>query len=250
MKSKIYNGYVMHERKFPVLHKFTYPVIFFAININEIENLKKSIKGFSNSSKSFIKIDPNDYLYGKGAFADQLKKIYDNKDVNSIIVVTVLKFLIPTFNPVNFYFFLDKKEKPLKIIAEVNNTFKERHIYVLDGNNDFPFEGEHKKEFHVSPFNNMNGKYMFNFNYPGDNFNVKIKLYDDEECIIEAKLWGKGDLLTTSNLWRKIINHPFIIASTLPRIVYQAFLLKVKYKLKVFKKPISTHEMTIRKNNG
>ncbi len=107
MKSKIYNGYVMHERKFPVLHKFTYPVIFFAININEIEDLKKSIKGFSNSSKSFIKIDPDDYLYGNVAFADQLKKIYDNEDVNSIIVVTVLKFLIPTFNPVNFYFFLD-----------------------------------------------------------------------------------------------------------------------------------------------
>ena len=44
MKSKIYNGYVMHERKFPVLHKFTLPVIFFAIDVNEIENLKKALK--------------------------------------------------------------------------------------------------------------------------------------------------------------------------------------------------------------
>ena len=141
MKSKIYNGYVMHERKFPILHKFTYPVIFFAIDINEIEYLKKSIKGFGNSYKSFIKIDPNDYLFGKEVFDDQLKQIYNNEDVNSIILITVVKFLIPTFNPVNFYFFLDKKDKPLKIVAEVNNTFKERHIYMLNGNNDFPFDG-------------------------------------------------------------------------------------------------------------
>ena len=87
----------MHERKFPILHKFTYPVIFFAIDINEIEYLKKSIKGFGNSYKSFIKIDPNDYLFGKEVFVDQLKLIYNNEDVNSIIVITVVKFLNPTF---------------------------------------------------------------------------------------------------------------------------------------------------------
>ena len=240
----------MHERKFPVLHRFRYPIIFFAIDINEIEALKRSVKGFGSSFCSFINIDPSEYLFGKKTFSQQLKKIYDNENVNTVIIITVLKFLVPTFNPVNFYFFLDKKEKPLKVLAEVNNTFKERHIYTLNGNDNFPVKGEHKKEFHVSPFNNMNGKYLFNFNYPGEEFNVKIELHDYEKCILEAELWGKGEPLTTNTLWKKIICHPLLISATLPRIIYQAFLLKVKHKLRVFKKPVSTHKMTIRKNNG
>ena len=165
-------------------------LLFFAIDINEIDNLKKTVKGFGNSPTSLIKINPCDYLYGKSEFLNQIKKIYNDKNTNAIILVTVLKFLVPTFNPVNFYFYLDKEKNPIKILAEVNNTFGERHLYPLDGNDSFPFNGEHKKEFHVSPFNNMNGKYKFNFTYPGDNFKVDIVLSNNDKSIIEASLWG------------------------------------------------------------
>ena len=250
MNSKIYNGYVMHERKLPVRHKFTYPVIFFAIDINEIDNLKKTVKGFGNSPISLIKINPCDYLYGKSEFLSEIKKIYNDENTDTIILVTVLKFLVPTFNPVNFYFYLDKEKNPIKILAEVNNTFGERHLYPLDGNDSFPFNGEHKKEFHVSPFNNMNGKYKFNFTYPGDNFKVDIVLSNNDKSIIEASLWGYGESITTMTLWKKILCQPLLISSTFPSILYQAILLKFKHKLKIYKKPISIHKMTIRKNNG
>ena len=32
-------------------------------------------------------IDPNDYLFGKEVFDDQLKQIYNNEDVNSIFLI-------------------------------------------------------------------------------------------------------------------------------------------------------------------
>jgi DUF1365 family protein len=56
-------------------------------------------------------------------------------------------------------------------VAEVNNTFQERHLYILPasparGPRHAPARFEAPKAFHVSPFNDLQGTYAFSFSPP------------------------------------------------------------------------------------
>lgn len=247
MNSLIYNGFVTHERFYPVKHFFKYPIIFYAIDIDEINLIKKEVKGFNTKLFSPLSLNPSDYLFGEKTFRNQLAPFIKNDDVKKIILITVLRLFVPTFNPVNFYYCLDKNDKPIKILAEVNNTFSERHIYSVKANNSFPIDGFHEKQFHVSPFNNMIGSYKFLFSEPSKNLKIEIDLLQNKKCLIKAKLWGKGEKISTYVLWKTIIKQPFLAISTFPRILIQAGILRFKHKLPIYKKPIPNHKMTIKK---
>ncbi len=106
MNSLIYNGFVTHERFYPVKHFFKYPIIFYAIDIDEINLIKKEVKGFNKKIFSPLSLNPSDYLFGEELFRNQLAHFIKNEDVKKIILITVLKLFIPTFNPVNFYYCL------------------------------------------------------------------------------------------------------------------------------------------------
>ena len=247
MNSLIYKGYIQHQRNHPKSHYFKYPIIFFAININEIETLSKKVFGFSSNKNNLISLQTKDYLFSDKNFKKQLSLFFDINQNHKVILITVLRFLIPTFNPVSFYYILDEHDNPLIIIAEVNNTFGERHIYIVEGNNKFPFLGKHTKDFHVSPFNNMNGYYTFSFSAPNNDLKINIKLWENKKCIIDASLWGCGKNLNTMNLWKILLLQPFSAILTLPRIIKEAIILKFIHKLPIFKRPSNKSSMTIRR---
>ncbi len=96
------------------------------------------------------------------------------------------------FNPVSFFLCFGSDDRILCIVAEVNNTFSERHHYILSENSgkaiEFPATFERAKEFHVSPFNNMQGNYVFQFTDPNDEFSATITLYRNQEIILFASI--------------------------------------------------------------
>ncbi len=126
------------------------------------------------------------------------------KSEGPIMLMTHLTYFGYCFNPVSFYFIQDKvapqtaaKTAPLSdtIIAEVSNTpWIEQHSYVLNENveavevhrkveknansaeKEEIFEATWRKEFHVSPFMEMDYKYTFKFSVPGETVNVSAKM--------------------------------------------------------------------------
>jgi DUF1365 family protein len=87
---------------------------------------------------------------------------------------------------------------------QVNNTFGERHIYYLDETHmssdvrlngtklgKYDFCGKVEKVFHVSPFNNVSGKYEFKFADPRKHIQVNInQLGDDDSKVMSTFLIG------------------------------------------------------------
>ena len=71
------------------------------------------------------------------------------------------------FNPVSFWFAHRGDGTLRAIVAEVNNTFGERHCYLLSHDDGRPLAwGEElhaRKVFHVSPFCAIEGHYRFRF---------------------------------------------------------------------------------------
>jgi DUF1365 family protein len=75
------------------------------------------------------------------------------------------------FNPVSFWFCHDRGGALRAVLAEVNNTFGERHNYLVAHADGRPIrDGEAlraRKLFHVSPFLAVHGDYRFRFEPDG-----------------------------------------------------------------------------------
>lgn len=242
MKSRIYRGTVMHRRLKPVSHEWEFPFYFYALDLGELKTLDRTVKGFGYNRRAPVSIRDSDYLCGNG-----LGEFVENSEVSRVVLVTMARFLVKGFNPVSFYYCLRADGSPVCVVAEVNNTFKERHLYILKGENEFPCEYSYDKQFHVSPFNDMNGHYEFQFSEPGEELSIDIKLIINKETVLHAAMRGKGEELTSSTLWKTMLRYPFTAVLTFPRILWQAVQLRYRRKLPVFKKPAPSSPMTIRR---
>ena len=189
MNSRIYNGYVMHARNQPVKNYFKYPIIFYAIDLHELSELQQTVKGFSNGPGSPVSLRSEDYLNSHNKFLDQLLPYFNSTNIERIVLVTVARFLLPTFNPVSFYYGLNNQGNTEQILVEVNNTFGQKHIYLVNGSNSYPVKAKMEKQFHVSPFNQIEGFYNGSFSAPNDEIRISIQLIKDEQCILDTALW-------------------------------------------------------------
>ncbi|KAG1732684.1 uncharacterized protein EDB91DRAFT_668529 [Suillus paluster] len=174
-------------------------------------------------------------------------------------------------NPLTVYYGYDKSEVLKFIVLEVHNTFGEGHVYVLEvgkcEDNDRAQGYDHQwtvpRNFFVSPFNDRTGFYTVAVRAPSlplsDNLRpaVSIYLYTSDPDITDAtvihkqKTLGVGPLkltallctttsspLTTHNLILCLAANFVALFSTLPRILYQAFILHYRKRLNVFAKPV------------
>jgi len=137
-------------------------------------------------------------------------------------------------------------------LAEVHNTFRETHLYVLKDphaqSETLCFEIP--KAFHVSPFFDVNGKYNIRFKDDGQKIDITIELTKSEcgeKPVFFAKLTGVGRPLTPRTLYRTLLKYPFNAMLNMPRIIRQSLTLYFQKKLPVFSKPVPHSEYTMRK---
>jgi cyclopropane-fatty-acyl-phospholipid synthase len=170
-------------------------------------------------------------------------------DVKQIILVTSPRLLGYVFNPASFYFCLSPSGRLLAAVTEVNNTFGEKHVYVLSDNlqekGAFPARFQADKVFHVSPFNNMEGTYRFTFADIREKLDICIDLHRQGEHILRARLQGDPLPLTPFNHMKTVLRHPIWPHLTISRIYREAFKLFFIRKLDFFSKPVPRSPMTI-----
>tara|TARA_A100001015_G_C15043666_1_gene741722 strand:- start:100 stop:2061 length:1962 start_codon:yes stop_codon:yes gene_type:complete len=255
VKSSIYTGFVYHKRFLPVTHDFKYPVYFFSLDLNELAFLNQSCFGFSVNRFNLFSFYENDYLYGfDGPLFDRVKAFLKshqaNKNVVSVRLVTTPKFLGKGFNPVSFFYCYDQNDCLNYVIAEVNNTFRQTHTYLLTNCNDqqkkYRFHAE--KVFHVSPFFTLDGNYQFNLSDLSSEAILEIDYFKDKKKYLYAVLSGKQRDFKSWLLFKTFLQFPFSILLTFPRIVYEAIRLFFVKKLMWYHKPMVSSDNTFSKH--
>src|SRR5256885_2888392 len=74
------------------------------------------------------------------------------------------------------------------LFRSVNNTFGERHAYLLAGPDlDWGREQVARKQFHVSPFCEVRGEYRFRFERGEDRTLARVDLHRSEEHTSELQ---------------------------------------------------------------
>jgi len=150
-----------------------------------------------------------------------------------------------TFKPVSFWYCHSADNRLRAIVVEVNNTFGERHCYLLDR----PAYGKElraDKVFHVSPFCPVEGSYRFRFMLTPDLLRTVARIdYDDAEGpLIETSVSGTLQPLTAASARRAVWRYPAMTLGVVARIHWQALKLFFK-RAPFFGKPaLPAHFLT------
>ncbi len=255
MKSKIFVGEVYHHRLEPVSHRFRYPAYCYALELGELSQLDKSLRCFGYNRSRPVSLHDQDYLDERdGSIAVKLMRLLRERglaeEVASVTLVTSARFLGHSFNPVSFYFCRDGHQSLRCVVAEVNNTFGERHLYVLDKQAEpvAGFEAHYRvpKSFYVSPFNDVEGDYDFRFADLQDRLDAQIHVSKEGRTVFRAWLRGRAVPLDDKNLMATLFRFPLNALLTLPRIHLEAAKLFFQKRLPITIKPHPGHSNTVR----
>lgn len=146
-------------------------------------------------------------------------------------LLTAPRLLGGGFNPVSFWFFLGPSGRPRVVIAEVNNTYGDRHAYFchLSGFPELGPEDEPvvRKIFHVSPFQKVAGDYAFRFRLSADRIAIRITHRGPGGGLV-ASLTGSLAPMTNRHILRALVRQPLAPVRTLALIHWQALRLWLK----------------------
>ena len=136
------------------------------------------------------------------------------------------------FFPVSFWYCFHADGTPRAVLAEVQNTFRDRHNYLLHNHGevyDWKSRPEHTKAFYVSPFIQLDDvRYEFHVSAPGDTLAVSIYDYVAGPLLLTASLALKAEPLTDESLRRAVRRMGPISARALVLIHWQALKLALK----------------------
>lgn len=256
MKSKLFWGYVEHTRQLPVHHSFKYRLYVYGIDLDELAVLDRRLLFFGYNRFRPVSIHDSDYLDERpDSIKEKLMRYLAAEGIKtrvaSIMLITSARYFNYVFNPVSFYYCLNANGDVIRIVAEVNNTFGERHVYIPKQKPQSDNEGAEgpyfaPKAFHVSPFNDVAGEYAFVFSDPhAENLDIQIRLFKAGAEAFSARLYGKSMPLTAINLLKLILRHPFVPHLTKPRIFMEAARLYFLRHLEYHPKPEAISPMTI-----
>ena len=257
MTALLYRGHVEHRRLHPTRHQLKYDLYVYALDLAALDQLDRQLPLFGYNRRRPVSLRDGDYLDGSDRPIRQ--KLLDLVDpqlpaaqIDKIVMVTACRYLGYIFNPVNLYYCYDKDGRLLGNVAEVNNTFGERHVYVLGPRNgnasEYPARYEAEKAFHVSPFNTIAGCYQFSFGDIQRELDIRIDLHRQEGPILQAHLQGRPVALTPYTHLTTVLRHPIMPHLTIPRIYREAFKLRFQRGLTYIPKPVPQSAMTIKRN--
>ena len=133
------------------------------------------------------------------------------------------------FKPVSFWFCHRADGAPVAVIAEVNNTFGERHCYLLcepDGAPLRPGRELHaRKTFHVSPFCEVAGGYTFRFVNRADRAFARVDHHDADGPLLLTSLSGALVPADRAAVRRALLGRPLFTVGVIARIHWQALRL-------------------------
>lgn len=235
---------VMHKRLLPREHGFHYRVYYMALPIEQIEQAARGI--FSVDRFNLLSFYHRDHGDRSGANSAQwarelLAQFNKAEDVTHLVLVTLPRIVGYVFNPVSFWLGFNESGELRAAIAEVNNTFRETHSYVLVkgdgsaiGRDDWLITS---KDFHVSPFLPVEGSYRFRFVAAENKLGVWIDHYNaNGELTLLTSLVGRMQPLTNATLWRAFIAIPLVTIKVIALIHFEALRLIGK-KIKYMNKP-------------
>ena len=238
----ILHGTVTHQRNGPRRHAFTYRAFMLRIPLSRLAELPA--RGVALARRGGVTFDPGDHGPADGppmdAWVRGLLRAHDVPADGEIVLYAFPRMLGHSFKPVSFFACHDARGAVRAIVAEVHNTFGERHAYVLTAPDQAAIANGRtlraRKAFHVSPFCEVRGQYAFRFFFREDRWLARIDYHADGEAVLETWIDGTATPLTRDAVRQLPWRYGFFTAAIVARIHAQALRLWLK-RVPWYRKP-------------
>lgn len=234
----LYLGNVYHRRLYPKKHSFKYRVVYFYLNLDEVNQFPSLAPVYKFDHRDYMKFHTQSGEDIKGTVRRLIKEQTGKISEGPIRVLTQIRFIGFCFNPVSFYYCFDPDDTKVEyIVIEINNTpWNERKVCVFEcHSSDHIEQFEYSKDFHVSPFMPMELTWILQFEKPDPNQLLKSMYVHMEDWdftkeihIFDATIELGPRPLTRINILRAICRNPLLTFKPFLAIYFQALILKLK----------------------
>jgi DUF1365 family protein len=242
----------MHARLRPRRNVFRYRVFFVRLPLSKLRDTRSL--PFSVNRWNLFSFHYRDHGARDGSPPEPwIRALLRREGIHAadgeVVLQTFPRVLGYVFNPVSFWFCHDRHGALRAILCEVNNTFGERHNYLLVHPDQRPIVSddviEAHKVFHVSPFCEVSGKYDFRFKVRPESYQVNIDYSDRQGRLLQTAIRGKATAFGLAGLLRAFLFYPWMTLGVMVRIHLQALKLWL-YGVPYVPKPLPPRQETTR----
>jgi len=207
LRSRLYEGTVMHNRLRPVRHRFRYRVFSLLLDLDELPEIARRSRLLRIERPGILSFRAVDHGARDGSpLAPWARAHFAAAGIADVARVELLCF--PrlwgfVFNPLSVYFAYDAADNLVGVLYEVKNTFGGQHAYVLPADTatgDGRVRHGVDKSFYVSPFIDMAASYHFTLRAPAETLELVIRETDRDGLFFTASQTGARRPLTDRDL--------------------------------------------------
>jgi uncharacterized protein len=230
-------GQVWHRRLRPSRHEFSHATYFLMLPMRALRaQPSTTLRRNRFGAVSFFDRDHGDGRDDALAWLDELLASEGVLDAQGEVWLhTIPRVLGHAFKPVSFWYAHRVDGTLAAVVAEVNNTFGERHCYLIAGPAlRWGADMEAAKVFHVSPFCAVEGRYRFRFLLAGESVALplhtvaRIDHHDAVGTLLQTSVSGTLEPLTAASARRAFFGVPLMTLGIVARIHWHALRLAIK----------------------
>lgn len=199
-------GSVGHTRRGPVKHRFDNSVYQWLVDLDELPKMAWWLRPFSTFSAADHLGDPAKTL--RRNIEDFCRSKGTDIAGHRIIMLANARIFGHTFDPLSVFWILNPDDSLKCILAEVHNTYGERHGYLVFP--DAAGRTEVDKDFYVSPFFTVDGRYSLQFRLDPNNVSTIVILHQGGNPVFTATFRGQSTPATTGRLTKLLVKKPFM----------------------------------------
>jgi DUF1365 family protein len=216
----LYDVRIGHTRRAPLRNDFSYGGYLWLVDLDELPRLPRWLGWAARFDAADHLGDPARSIKANVvAFADE----HGVRDVDRVVMLANARTSGHVFNPLSTHWCYRADGTLACLVAEVHNTYGQRHAYLLHP--DAAGRAEVDKDFYVSPFLTVDGRYLMRFSAPSPQLQVTISLRQDGRTPFTAWLRGTARPASTAAVARAVLRRPFMTVRVAALIRWQGVRL-------------------------
>ena len=195
------------DRKGGVRHAFRSGVYPWLVDLDAMPEQPWYLKPFASFSAGDHLGDPTRSIKANVEHYLSLNGI-DVGASSRILMLANARVLGHVFDPLSVFWCFDAQNALVCIVAEVHNTYGERHVYLLRPNASGAATAD--KSLHVSPFFDVSGRYELRFELSPDTVSSTVILRREGKVAFTATFRGRPKPATRMAVMGQIIRKPLM----------------------------------------
>jgi DUF1365 family protein len=221
MTPSIVHTRIRHVRSAPMRNEFEYRSYSWLVDVDALPVLPKPLRPLAR----FVAADH--VGDSTASLRANVEAFLDSRGLSfvggRILMLANARVLGYVFNPLSVFWCLNDDGTVRCVVAEVHNTYGERHCYLLETDN--AGSARTAKEFYVAPFNDVSGEYRMRLPLPNDSVQLSIVLTRPDQAPFTAIVRGRCVPATAGAIIRSVLAIPLAPLRVSAQIRYQGIRL-------------------------